>query len=95
MEQNSAENHTAPAALCASSQRFARMLFGQTLPAGAGECRRSAEIHLGEVERVQVSSSQAKRGRKIFRPALCDEASAAMQEHGFQASKLFCGISVI
>ncbi|PKH08941.1 hypothetical protein CXF70_14815 [Planomicrobium sp. MB-3u-38] len=55
---------------------------------------RSAEIHSGEVERVRVSSAQAKSWPKVVWPALCDEASAAMQEHGFWKAKQFCEISV-
>ena len=31
---------------------------------------------------------------QLARPSLCDEASAAMQEHMFSA-QLFCGISVV
>ncbi|RLQ92502.1 hypothetical protein D9754_00345 [Planomicrobium sp. Y74] len=56
--------------------------------------KRSAEIHSGEGQRVRVSSARAKCGRRLFGRRLCDEASAAMQEHGFWKAELFCRISV-
>ena len=52
------------------------------------------KIHSGEVERDRVSSVRAKSWPKVVRPALSDEASAAMQEHGFWKAKLFCVISI-
>ncbi len=42
--------------------------------------KRSAEIHSDEVQRARVSLAQAKCRSKVVRPALCDEASEAMQE---------------
>ena len=36
----------------------------------------------------------AKSWPKPAKATLCDEASAAMQEHGFWKAKLFCGVSM-
>ncbi|RAZ79023.1 hypothetical protein DP120_05255 [Planococcus halotolerans] len=47
------------------------------------------KIHSGEVQRERVSLARAKSWPQPARPALCDEASAAMQEHGFWQASCF------
>ena len=54
-----------------------------------------AELPSANVLPGGPSSVRAKCWPKVVRPTLCDEASAAMQEHGFWQAELFCGISTI
>src|SRR5690606_3950849 len=59
-------------------------------PRGTGECRRSAEIHSGEVQRARVSSAQApgSQQRDVLSRCLHDPHPVGPK------AKLFCVISV-
>ncbi len=78
----SREDNSSYCSIQSLSRGFAGVHFCRELEAPAIYLSFSIDlsIHSDEAERERVSSARAKSWLKVVRPALCDEASAAMQE---------------